>query len=210
MTVRRIPVFLTGAAIVWGTVLGRADAAMVKPIENLSGMLAERQVKDLAESYKQAAMALRRSMERMVDGMALDSPAALDESLRMVADTRRALSAARGATTTLSTYVAARRDSLQGEDARFVPLAELDGELEAPYHRAMGEFLDASSRMLKYAAANFAAVSRGGTDERKQYEGLYQEYLHALNAFNEASATRSRRLNEWLNRYADIDDLIPQ
>jgi hypothetical protein len=200
--------------LVWVCLVGSRPsllwAAEIKTIENLSATLLERQINKLADSNSVAAATAQRDLDRVVASMTLDTPEKIAASVQAVGQARQSLAAARQAAAALSDYVAANRSRLRGSQPRFLPLADLNDQLAAPYYQALAAFLDACHQLLVYAGANFASISAGSAAERQRYEELYQRYLLTLEGFNAQSASRAQRLSDWSANFPDLRDQLPR
>jgi ABC-type transporter Mla subunit MlaD len=185
-------------------------AAEIKTIENLSATLLVRQINKLADSNAAAAATVQRDLDRVVTTMALTTPEKIAASVQAVDQARQSLAEARKAAAALSDYVAANRSRLRGSQASFLPLADLNDQLEAPYHQALAAFFDACHRLLGYAGANFDSISAGSAAERQRYEELYQRYLLALDGFNAQNASHAQRLSDWSANFPDLRDQLPR
>lgn len=203
-----LAVFLWGASVFGGS--SSLWAAGLKPLGDISDTLLERQVNELAESNAAAAANLQQRMEKVFAGMDMTSPEKMAEAVQVVAQARQSLTEAEKTAAELSEYVAANRGRLAGGLSRFLPLAKLKEQLEAPYYRSLNNFLVASHNLLTYAGPNFEKIGTGSPVERKRYEELYEAYARALETLNDQGTARVRRLNDWLNRHEDLRDLLPR
>ena len=204
---------LLSAALVWGVLSFGGNslwAAGVKPLEDLSGTLVERQIVELADSNATAAANLQQGMEKVFAGMELSSPEKMADAAQLVVQARQSLVEAGKAAAELSGYVAANRGRLVGKQSRFLPLAKLNEQLEAPYLDSVDLFLTAAHELLAHAGPNFGKICVGSQPERQRYEELYQAYSRAVANLNDQGAARTKRLNDWLKRYEELRDLLPR
>jgi len=211
MSVRRslsvVPVLLLLVLIPGGNL----SAATVKPLEVFSEKILVLEIEYFATEHSLNSTLLRRSVDRLNREMNIMSKTTAGESLKLLTSVAEALSAAVKSSESLSAYLTTNRSRLKAAGhARYLPLAEMDAEIEGPYFKALDSYLKTAFTFVQFCHDNFAAVSSGSTAEGKRYEELYAAYLKEMELFNTQSIARSQLLAEMGSDYPSLWELMPR
>ena len=111
----------------------------------------------------------------------------------------------------LSNYLTANSARLKSSGhGRFLPLAGLNDEIEAPYHKALERFLSTAAVFVSYCGDNFDAITNGNKEKGKRYDELYAAYIKEMDSFNTQSIKRSQLLADWGGEYPELWELMPR
>jgi hypothetical protein len=133
------------------------------------------------------------------------------ESLKLLTNVAEKLSAAIKSSEALSHYLTANSARLKAAGhGRYIPLAEMDKEIEGAYFKALDSFLKTAFIFVQFCYDNFDAVSSGSKEEGKRYEEFYASYLRDMELFNTQSIARSQLLAEMGSEYPSLWELMPR
>ena len=131
--------------------------------------------------------------------------------MKLIQGATERLSASRKSSAALSNYLATNSARLKDAGhGRFLPLARLNDEIEAPYHKALEKFLATAAVFVGYCNDNFDAITSGSKIEGKRYDELYAAYVKEMDNFNDQSIKRSQLLAEWGSQYPSLWELMPR
>jgi hypothetical protein len=187
---------------------GSAHGAGVKTIDRI-GTLPRQELEDRLFAYQGGFAALQRSLERLNKEFDTTSPERITSSERQVGNAELALQKARQALADLTGFVAASRRFLTGEQARYLPLADLGREVEDPYLARLAAYLASGRQLLAHTGTYFAQVTAGQEPHWRRYEELYRSYLDSLEKLNDALDRRSRDLRKFAASHPDLGDQLP-
>jgi len=190
---------------------GSLSAATVKPLEVFSDKILVLEIESFATEHSLNSTQLRRSVDRLNREMNIMSKATAGESLKLLTTVEEKLSAAVKSSAALSDYLTANSARLKAAGhGRYLPLAEMDKEIEGRYYKALESFLKTAFTFVQYCYDNFDAVTSGSKEERKRYEELYATYLKEMELFNGQSIARSQLLAEMGSDYPALWELMPR
>ncbi|HEY5974007.1 MAG TPA: hypothetical protein VIU41_04635 [Geobacteraceae bacterium] len=196
-------------ALVAGLLLaGTAHGAGVLTIDRI-GTLPRQELDDRIFSYQEGFASLQRSLERLNKELDTTSQERIASSERQVRNGELALQKARKALANLTEFVASNRRFLMGEQARYLPLADLGREIEDPYLARLADYLAASRQLLAHTGTYFAQVSAGQEPHWGRYEDLYRAYLDRLDQLNDALDKRAQALRKFVASHPDLRDQLP-
>lgn len=188
-----------------------AEGASVKPLELFSEKILQREIEHFADDHILSSVMLRRAVDRMNREMNIMSKETVLESQKLLKRASEALDASMKTAAALSTYLAVNSVRLKASGhGRFLPLAGLNDEVEAPYHKALEKFLSAADVFVSYCGDNLDAISSGSKEEVKRYDELYASYLKEMDNFNNRSIQRSQLLADWGGEYPELWELMPR
>jgi len=190
---------------------GNLSAASVKPLEVFSEKILVLEIEHLSTEHSLNSALLRRSVDRLNREMNIMSKATAGESLKLLADVSGKLSAAIKSSADLSRYLTTNSDRLKAAGhGRYLPLAEMDKEIEGDYFRSLAAFLKTAYIFVQYCYDNLDAISSGNQRERKRYDELYAAYLKDAELFNAQSIARSQLLAEMGTDHYSLWELMPR
>lgn len=190
---------------------GSAAAATVKPLEVFSEKILVLEIEYLATEHTLASLLLRKSVDSLNKGMNIMSKETARDSLKLLTNVAESLTAAKKSSAALSGYLSANSSRLKkAGHGRFLPLAEMDPEIETLYYQALEVFTKTAFSFVQYCNDNFAAISSGGKEEGKRYDELYAKYLKEMELFNLQSINRSQLLAEMGSEYPSLWELMPR
>jgi len=190
---------------------GNLSAANVKPLEVFSEKILVLEIEYFSTEHSLNSTLLRRSVDRLNREMNIMSKATSEESLKLLTNVEEKLSAAEKSSASLSRYLTTNSVRLKAAGhGRYLPLAEMDKEIEGPYFKALASFLKTAFTFVHYCHDNFDAISTGSKEEGKRYEELYAAYLKAMELFNAKSIARSQLLAEMGSEYPSLWELMPR
>jgi len=190
---------------------GSAEAATVKPLEVFSEKILVLEIEYLATEHTLASVLLRKSVDSLNKGMNIMSRETARDSLKLLTNVSESLSAAKKSSAALSGYLSANSSRLKkAGHGRFLPLAEMDPEIETPYYKALEVFIKTAFSFVHYCSDNFEAISSGSKEEGKRDEELYASYLREMELFNLQSINRSQFLAEMGSEYPSLWELMPR
>lgn len=190
---------------------GIAAAATVKPLEVFSEKILVLEIEYLATEHTLASLLLRKSVDSLNKGMNIMSRETARDSLKLLRNVSGSLAAAKKSSAALSGYLTTNSSRLKAAGhGRYLPLAEMDPEIEALYFKALAAFLDKAVVFVQYCNDNFAAISSGSKDEGKRYDELYAGYLKEMELFNQQSIIRSQLLAQMGAEYPSLWELMPR
>jgi hypothetical protein len=209
--VSRFRKYLIAALFLFPLLTIGAEGASVKPLEVVSEKILQREIEHLAEEHILSSVMLKRAVDRMNSEMDILSKEAALESQKLLKGVSEALAASMKSAAALSNYIATNRSRLKdaGYD-RFLPLARLNSEIEAPYHKALEKFLLTAAVFVSYCSDNFDAISTGSKVEVKRYDELYASYVKEMDNFNDQSIKRGQLLADWGGTYPELWELLPR
>jgi hypothetical protein len=188
-----------------------AEGASVKPLEIFSEKILQREIEHLADEHIISSFTLRRAVGHMNGEMNIMSKETVLESQKILQGGSDALASSIKSTEALSNYIASNSSRLKASGhGRFLPLARLNSEIEAPYHKALEKFLAIAVLFVGYCSDNFDAISTGSKDETKRYDELYASYIKEMDNFNDQSIKRSQLLGDWGGEYPELWELMPR
>jgi len=190
---------------------GNTDAATVRPLEVFSEKILVLEIEYLATEHTLSSLLLRKSVDSLNKGMNIMSKETAIDSLKLLKNVSVSLTAAKKSSAALSGYLSANSSRLKkAGHGRFLPLAEMDPEIETPYFKSLEAFIKTAVSFVQYCSDNFAAISSGSKKEGKRYDELYAGYLKAMELFNEQSINRSQFLAEMGAEYPSLWELMPR
>jgi len=190
---------------------GTLSAATVKPLEVFSEKILVLEIEYFATEHSLNSTLLRRSVDRLNREMNIMSKGTAGESLKLLTTVEEKLSVAVKSSAALSSYLTTNSDRLKAAGhGRYLPLAEMDKEIEERYYKALSSFLQTAFTFVRYCYDNFDAVSSGSKEESKRYEELYAAYLKEMELFNAQSIARSQLLAEMGSDYPSLWELMPR
>ena len=188
-----------------------ATGASVKPLEVFSEKILQREIEHFAAEHALSSVMLRRAVDRMNREMNIMSRETTQESLKLLKGATESLGASIKSSAELSNYLSSNSARLKDAGhGRFLPLARLNDEIEAPYHKALEKFLATAAVFVGYCRDNFDAIASGSKIEGKRYDELYAAYVKEMDNFNDQSIKRSQLLAEWGNEYPSLWELMPR
>jgi len=191
--------------------VGNLSAATVKPLEVFSEKILVLEIEYFSTEHSLNSTLLRRSVDRLNREMNIMSKATAGESLKLLTSVSERLSAAVKSSEALSRYLTTNRVRLKAAGhSRYLPLAEMDKEIEGAYFKALASFLKTAFTFVQYCYDNFDAVSSGSKEEGKRYEELYASYVKEMERFNAQSVARSQLLAEMGTDYPSLWELMPR
>jgi len=126
------------------------SAASVKPLEVFSEKILVLEIEHLSTEHSLNSTLLRRSVDRLNREMNIMSKATAGESLKLLADVSEKLSAAVKSSEGLSRYLTTNSARLKADGhGRYLPLAEMDKEIEGAYFKTLAAFLKTAFRRAK-------------------------------------------------------------
>jgi hypothetical protein len=190
---------------------GGAVAATVKPLEVFSEKILVLEIEYFASEHSLNSALLRRSVDRLNREMNIMSKETASESLKLLTTVSEKLSAAVKSSESLSRYLTANSARLKAAGhGRYLPLAEMDKEIEGAYFKSLSSFLKTAFTFVQFCYDNFDAVSSGKKEEGKRYDELYASYLKEMELFNVQSIARSQLLAEMGSEYPSLWELMPR
>lgn len=190
---------------------GSAAAATVKPLEVFSEKILVLEIEYLATEHTLASFLLRKSVDSLNKGMNIMSKETASDSLKLLNNVAESLMAAKKSSAALSGYLTANSSRLKKSGhGRFLPLAEMDPEIETLYFRALEVFIKTAYSFVQFCNDNFEAISSGSKEEGKRYDELYARYLKEMELFNVQSINRSQLLAEMGSEYPSLWELMPR
>lgn len=187
------------------------SAASVKPLEVFSEKILVLEIEHLSTEHSLNSTLLRRSVDRLNREMNIMSKATAGESLKLLADVSEKLSAAVKSSEGLSRYLTTNSVRLKADGhGRYLPLAEMDKEIEGAYFKTLAAFLKTAFTFVQYCSDNLDAISSGTEAERKRYDELYASYLRDAEIFNAQSISRSQLLAEMGTDHYSLWELMPR
>jgi hypothetical protein len=190
---------------------GHLSAATVKPLEVFSEKILVLEIEYFATEHSLNSTLLRRSVDRLNREMNIMSKANAGESLKLLTNVAEKLSAAVKSSESLSRYLTTNSARLKAAGhGRYLPLAEMDKEIEGDYFKALASFLKTAFTFVQFCSDNFDAVSSGSTAEGQRYEELHAAYLKEMDLFNTQSIARSHLLAEMGSDYPSLWELMPR
>lgn len=188
-----------------------ATAASVKPLEVFSEKILQREIEHFAEEHTLSSVMLRRAVDRMNREMNIMSRETTQGSLKLLKSATESLTASMKSSAALSNYLTANSARLKNAGhGNFLPLARLNDEIEAPYHKALEKFLSTAAVFVGYCNDNFEAITSGSKVEGKRYDELYAAYIKEMDNFNDQSIKRSQLLADWGSEYPSLWELMPR
>jgi hypothetical protein len=185
--------------------------ASVKPLEVFSEKILQREIEHFAAEHTLSSVMLRRAVDRMNREMNIMSRERTQESLKLLKGAIETLSASMKSSAALSNYLSSNSARLKkAGHGNFLPLARLNDEIEAPYHKALEKFLSTAALFVGYCRDNFDAITSGSKVEGKRYDELYAAYVKEMDSFNDQSIKRSQLLAEWGSEYPGLWELMPR
>jgi hypothetical protein len=185
--------------------------ASVKPLEVFSEKILQREIEHFAAEHTLSSVMLRRAVDRMNREMNIMSRETTQESLKLLKGATESLGASIKSSAALSNYITSNSARLKDAGhGRFLPLARLNVEIEAPYHKALEKFLATAAVFVGYCNDNFDAITSGSKIEGKRYDELYAAYVKEMDNFNDQSIKRSQLLAEWGSEYPSLWELMPR
>lgn len=190
---------------------GTAVAATVKPLEVFSEKILVLEIEYFATEHILNSSLLRRSVDRLNREMNIMSKATAGESLKLLNNVSEKLTAAVKSSESLSRYLTTNSGRLKAAGhARYLPLAEMDKEVEGAYFKSLSAFLKTAFTFVQFCNDNFDGISSGKKEEGKRYEELYAAYLKDMELFNAQSIARSQLLAEMGSEYPSLWELMPR
>lgn len=190
---------------------GNLSAATVKPLEVFSEKILVMEIEYLANEHSLNSTLLRRAVDRLNREMNIMSKSTAGESLKLLTKAAEVLSATVRSSAALSSYLKTNSARLKtAGHGRYLPLADMDAEIEGPYFKALDSFLKTAATFVQFCHDNFAAVSSGSPAEVKRYEELYAAYGKEMELFNAQSIARSQLLVEMGMDYPSLWELMPR
>jgi hypothetical protein len=190
---------------------GNLSAATVKPLEVFSEKILVLEIEYFATEHSLNSTLLRKSVDRLNREMNIMSKSNAGESLKLLTNVAEKLAAAVKSSETLSSYLTKNSARLKAAGhGRYIPLAEMDKEIEGAYFKALASFLKTAFTFVQFCSDNFAAVSSGSKEEGARYEELYASYLKEMEFFNAQSIARSQLLAEMGEDYPSLWELMPR
>jgi hypothetical protein len=209
--VSRLRKYLMAALFLLPLFTIHAEGASVKPLEIFSEKILQREIEHLAEEHILSSVMLKRAVDRMNREMNIMSKEAALESLKPLNSASESLAASKKSAAALSNYIVSNSTRLKSAGyGCFLPLAKLNDEIEAPYHKALERFLSTAAVFVGYCSDNFDAISIGSKDEGKRYDELYASYVKTLDNYNDQSMKRSQLLADWGSEYPELWELMPR
>lgn len=191
--------------------VGHATAASVKPLEVFSEKILQREIEHFAAEHALSSVMLRRAVDRMNREMNIMSRETTQESLKLLKRATESLTASMKSSAALSNYLSSNSTRLtKAGHGSFLPLARLNDEIEAPYHKALEKFLSTAAVLVGYCCDNLDAITSGSMVEGKRYEELYASYVKEMDNFNDQSIKRSQLLADWGGEYPDLWEMMPR
>jgi len=190
---------------------GNLSAATVKPLEVFSEKILVLEIEYFATEHSLNSTLLRKSVDRLNREMNIMSKSNAGESLKLLTNVAETLSAAVKSSAALSNYLTTNSARLKAAGhGRYIPLAEMDKEIEGDYFKALASFLKTAFTFVQFCSDNFDAVSSGSKAEGKRYEELYASYLKEMELFNVQSIARSQLLAEMGSDFPSLWELMPR
>ena len=185
--------------------------ASVTPLEVFSEKILQREIEHLAAEHTLSSVMLRRAVDRMNREMNIMSRETTQVSLKLLKGATESLTASMKSSSALSNYLASNSVRLKkAGHGSFLPLARLNDEIEAPYHKALEKFLSTAAVFVGYCSDNFDAITSGSKVEGKRYDELYAAYVKEMDNFNDQSIKRSQLLADWGSEYPSLWELMPR
>jgi len=190
---------------------GSAAAATVKPLEVFSEKILVLEIEYLAAEHTLSSVLLRKSVDSLNKGMNIMSKETARDSLKLLTNVSESLAAAQKSSAALSSYLTVNSSRLkEAGHGRFLPLAEMDSEIETSYYKALAVFIETAYGFVQYCSDNFEAISSGSKEEGKLYDELYAGYIKEMERFNVQSMNRSQLLAEMGSEYPSLWELMPR
>jgi len=188
-----------------------AGSAEVKPLEVFSEKIFILEIEHFASEHALASVSVRKTVDRLNRELNIMSQERIQESLKLLAAAREDLAEALRTSAALSNYIAANSKRLQAAGhGRFLPLADLDSEIEKPYYQSLDSFLATAGGFVRFCRDNLDAIATGQADAGRQYDKLYAAYLQEMDSFNSRSINRSRQLTDLADDYPALWELLPR
>jgi hypothetical protein len=181
------------------------SAAGLKQLDNLEKTLYDGGLKERCARYRAAYAALHQAVAGLNTGEEISSVLRVNRALTQVEQADRLLAESSRELEDLVSYVKANKEGLaDGGMQHAVLLAELKDTTYSRYVKSARNLLDAFKDMLLYMKDNMLALSSGRREESARYEVLYQQYVTAVDRYNEVDAARQRFLGEFAARHPEL------
>ena len=202
---RRFRSILFAALVALPLVTTGAEGASVRPLELFSEKILQREIEHFADDHILASVMLRRAVDRMNREMNIMSKETVQDSQKLLKNASETLAVSMRSSAALSNYLATNSARLKSSGhGRFLPLAGLNDEIEAPYHKALERFLSAAAVFVSYCGDNFDAITSGNKEKGKRYDELYAAYIKEMDSFNTQSIKRSQLLADWGGEHPEL------
>jgi hypothetical protein len=211
MSVRLLLAAATLILLLTSLLKGNAAAATVKPLEVFSEKILVLEIEYFATEHTLNSALLRRSVDRLNREMNIMSKSTAGESLKLLTNVSEKLSASVKSSEALSRYLTTNSARLKDAGhGRYLPLAEMDKEIEGAYFKQLSTFLKTAFTFVQFCYDNFDGITSGKKEEGKRYEELYAAYLKDMELFNAQSIARSQLLAEMGSEYPSLWELMPR
>lgn len=199
--------------LAWGALLSASAgfAATVKPLEIFSEKILALEVEHLATEHVLASSRLRKAVDRLNREMNIMSKERARDSLSILVKVSDALAETVRSSSKLNGYLTANSARLKSSGhGRFLPLANMDGESEIPYQKALERVLVTAGLLVRHCYENFDAISQGDKMSGQRYDELFAAYQKDTESFNSMSIARSRYLTDMGADYPSLWELLPR